>query len=173
MIPYGGMSDSVTCAVPGLHCDHCVAAVEQELSAVAGVVSVDVDLETKLVVVTGEELDDAVLRAAIDEAATTRSPHERDCVGAARAHGARPRGDDCAACAARIERGLNQLDGVEASVNLATERASVAFDPESCPSTAVGAVEAAGYRARPRTRRDTRTSTPTTRSAGGSRSPPR
>ena len=68
------MSDSVTYAVPGMHCDHCVAAVEQELSAVAGVASVDVDLETKLVVVTGDELDDAVLRAAIDEAGYDAEP---------------------------------------------------------------------------------------------------
>jgi copper chaperone CopZ len=62
------MLDSIIYAVPGMHCDHCVAAVEQELSAVSGVESVDVDLATKLVVVTGAGLDDAVLRAAIDEA---------------------------------------------------------------------------------------------------------
>jgi copper chaperone len=68
VIPYRGMSDSITYAVPGMHCDHCVAAVEQELSAVAGVESVDVDLATKRVVVTGDALDDGALRAAIDEA---------------------------------------------------------------------------------------------------------
>jgi P-type Cu+ transporter len=37
-------------------------------------------------------------------------------------------GMTCAACAVRIEKNLNQLDGVEASVNLATEKASVGFD---------------------------------------------
>ena len=68
VIPYRGMSDSFTYAVPGMHCDHCVAAVEQELSAVAGVESVDIDLATKRVVVIGSALDDDVLRAAIDEA---------------------------------------------------------------------------------------------------------
>ena len=68
VIPSRGMSDSITYAVPGMHCDHCVAAVEQELSGVAGVESVDVDLATKLVVVTGRALDDEALRAAIDEA---------------------------------------------------------------------------------------------------------
>jgi len=62
------MSDSITYAVPGMHCDHCVAAVQQELSAVSGVESVDVELATKLVVVTGDKLDDVALRAAIDEA---------------------------------------------------------------------------------------------------------
>ena len=62
------MTDSITYAVPGMHCDHCVAAVQQELSAVSGVESVDVELATKLVVVTGDKLDDVALRAAIDEA---------------------------------------------------------------------------------------------------------
>ncbi len=38
-------------------------------------------------------------------------------------------GMTCAACAARIEKNLNKLDGVEASVNLATEKATVRFDP--------------------------------------------
>ena len=40
-------------------------------------------------------------------------------------------GMTCAACAARIEKNLNKLQGVEASVNLATEKASVRFDPAS------------------------------------------
>ena len=35
----------------------------------------------------------------------------------------------CASCAARIEKRLNRLDGVEATVNYATERASVAYAP--------------------------------------------
>jgi copper chaperone CopZ len=62
------MSETVTYRVPGMHCGHCKSAVTEELSAVEGVESVDVDLETKLVVVRGERLEDAALRAAIDEA---------------------------------------------------------------------------------------------------------
>lgn len=54
--------------VPGMHCAHCEAAVREEVSAVAGVESVTVDLETKRVEVAGSELDDAAIRAAIDEA---------------------------------------------------------------------------------------------------------
>jgi Cu+-exporting ATPase len=57
-------------------------------------------------------------------------------------------GMSCAACASRIERTLNKLDGVEASVNYATERATVRFDPvKVAASDLVGAVEAAGYHA--------------------------
>ena len=54
--------------VPDMSCGHCKQAVSQELLAVEGVDSVDVDLDTKLVVVHGEPLDDARLRAAIEEA---------------------------------------------------------------------------------------------------------
>ena len=68
------MRDSITYAVPGMHCDHCVAAVEQELSGVPGVESVEVDLESKLVVVTGDALEDEALRAAIDEAGYDAEP---------------------------------------------------------------------------------------------------
>jgi len=57
-------------------------------------------------------------------------------------------GMTCASCAGRVERRLNQLDGVSASVNYTTERASVAFDPSAvAPEQLVDAVEAAGYAA--------------------------
>jgi copper chaperone len=60
--------ESKTYAVPGMHCDHCKQAVASELEAVSGVEGVAVDLETKLVTIRGENLDDAALIAAIDEA---------------------------------------------------------------------------------------------------------
>ena len=62
------MTETRTFSVPGMHCGHCEAAVTQELEAVLGVESVDVDLDTKRVTVSGRGLDDATLRAAIDEA---------------------------------------------------------------------------------------------------------
>ncbi|MGD0255312.1 MAG: heavy-metal-associated domain-containing protein [Acidimicrobiales bacterium] len=62
------MSETITYTVSGMTCDHCKNAVTGELSSVAGVEVVDVDLGTKLVMVTGEELDDVALRAAIEQA---------------------------------------------------------------------------------------------------------
>jgi Cu+-exporting ATPase len=57
-------------------------------------------------------------------------------------------GMTCASCANRIERKLNKLDGVAATVNYATEKAAVRFDPERVSTDdLVKAVEAAGYRA--------------------------
>ena len=54
--------------VDGMSCDHCVVAVTSEVGDVAGVQAVDVDLETKLVRVSGAAIDDTAVVAAIDEA---------------------------------------------------------------------------------------------------------
>jgi len=62
------MSDTLEYTVSGMSCGHCESAVKEEVSALEGVASVDVDLATKLVVVRGERLDDTAIRAAIDEA---------------------------------------------------------------------------------------------------------
>lgn len=62
------MDETITYSVPGMSCGHCRAAITAEVSTVAGVRDVDVDLDTKLVAVSGESLDDAALVAAIDEA---------------------------------------------------------------------------------------------------------
>jgi Cu+-exporting ATPase len=57
-------------------------------------------------------------------------------------------GMTCASCANCIERKLNKLDGVSATVNFATEKATVDYDPTfAAPEDLLGAVEAAGYRA--------------------------
>ncbi len=54
-------------------------------------------------------------------------------------------GMTCASCAARIEKQLNKLEGVDASVNFATEKATVRCDPSVTVDVLVGAVESAGY----------------------------
>ncbi len=58
-------------------------------------------------------------------------------------------GMTCASCAVRIEKSLNRLDGVHASVNYAAESAAVRFDPKLVSvEQLVGAVRSAGYAAR-------------------------
>ncbi len=54
--------------VDGMTCDRCIAAVEGEVGGVPGVAAVSADVETKQVLVTGDAIDDAAVRAAIDEA---------------------------------------------------------------------------------------------------------
>src|SRR5262245_51945849 len=56
-------------------------------------------------------------------------------------------GMHCASCAARVERGLNRVDGVSASVNYLTEQATVHCPPDVEVERLVDAVESAGYAA--------------------------
>ena len=62
------MTQTRTYAVTGMSCDHCKVAITQEVAQVRGIQSIDVDLEANLVHVSGTDLDDGALVAAIDEA---------------------------------------------------------------------------------------------------------
>ena len=62
------MSETLSYNVPAIHCNHCAASIKEEVAAVDGVEAVDVDLEGKVVTIRGAALDDAALRAAIEEA---------------------------------------------------------------------------------------------------------
>ncbi|MCW2645957.1 MAG: hypothetical protein QOF87_3109 [Pseudonocardiales bacterium] len=54
--------------VSGMTCEHCVSAISSEVSGVAGVEAVDVDLARGQVTVTGDGYTDDEIRAAVDEA---------------------------------------------------------------------------------------------------------
>ena len=58
----------ITLTVPGMTCGHCKMSVEGEVGKLAGVASVAVDLDSKLVTVHGDALDRDAIVAAIDEA---------------------------------------------------------------------------------------------------------
>ena len=60
--------ESKTWIVDGMTCGHCVAAVSEEVGKVPGVTDVQVDLESKRVVVAGTGVADEAVVAAVDEA---------------------------------------------------------------------------------------------------------
>ncbi|ADB74409.1 heavy-metal-associated domain-containing protein [Geodermatophilus obscurus] len=60
---------TATYTVVGMTCGHCVSSLTEEVSAVPGVTDVDVDLASGGLTVTGDaEVDDAAVRAAVEEA---------------------------------------------------------------------------------------------------------
>jgi copper chaperone len=61
-------AETVTYNVPTIHCDHCAMSIREEVSEVAGVERIDVDLGSKVVTIHGRGLDDTAIRAAIAEA---------------------------------------------------------------------------------------------------------
>ena len=62
------MTETAIYSVPAIHCAHCAMSIREEVSEVDGVEAVAVDLDTKVVTISGHALDDAALRAAIAEA---------------------------------------------------------------------------------------------------------
>ena len=91
----------------------------------------------------------------------TDAPHELDlAIG----------GMTCASCSSRVERKLNKLDGVAATVNLATEKAHIRFHDPVRPEDLVAVVEGTGYTATPLTSR-ARTATPPAPTAPGTTAP--
>ncbi len=62
------MTTELTLSVPSMTCGHCVAAVTEGVTPLPGVDTVDVDLDTKLVLVRGTDLDREAVVAAIDDA---------------------------------------------------------------------------------------------------------
>jgi copper chaperone len=69
------VSTTATYRVKGMHCNHCVTSVSEEIGELPGVTDVDVDLIGGLVTVTAEHpLDDTLLRAAVTTAGFTVLP---------------------------------------------------------------------------------------------------
>jgi copper chaperone len=60
--------------VPEMSCGHCVNAITSEVKLISGITDVAIDLETKIVLVSGSELNDTAIREAITEAGFEAAP---------------------------------------------------------------------------------------------------
>jgi copper chaperone CopZ len=63
-----GQRMTTTYAVEGMTCEHCARSVTEEVAEVTGVAAVEVDLASGALVVRGDGVDEAAVRAAVDEA---------------------------------------------------------------------------------------------------------
>ncbi len=147
--------------VSGMTCASCVRRVERGLEKLDGVQSADVNLATERATVRYDSsvLRPEDLRAAIEKAGYGVEQVETEQSGNGHApsrDAGKPgevtfdvEGMTCASCVRRVERSLSRVPGVsEASVNFATEQASVSFDPAQVDISALtAAVEKAGYAA--------------------------
>ncbi|WP_034383860.1 heavy metal translocating P-type ATPase [Deinococcus sp. YIM 77859] len=134
------MSKTIELGVQGMTCASCVGRVERGLKKVEGVEQASVNLATERATVT---YDPAVTtpQALLDKVRDVGyEPVVRQIeLGV--------QGMTCASCVGRVERALKKVDGVvEASVNLATERATVQYLPSSVrPGQLKAAIREAGY----------------------------
>ncbi len=149
----------LTLPVEGMTCASCVRRVERALTKVDGVTEANVNLATERARVRFDpaRVDRGDLTRAVEKAGYKVDAESLTApVAAPVAPVAAPGkatltigGMTCASCVRRVERALTRVDGVhEASVNLATERASVRFDPALVEVEALtAAVAKAGYTA--------------------------
>ncbi|PRH02295.1 copper-translocating P-type ATPase [Burkholderia multivorans] len=154
---------TIELGVDGMHCGGCTGRVQRALAGVPGVVDATVDLERQAATITAREtVEPARLVDAVGAAgyrATVRDAVAgSDAMAAQAKQDARPGaaatvlldidGMTCASCVSRVEKALAKVAGVtHASVNLATERATVEASAEVSAARLVEAVEQAGYRA--------------------------
>ncbi|WP_080419993.1 heavy metal translocating P-type ATPase [Burkholderia ubonensis] len=158
--------NTIVLTVDGMHCGGCTGRVQRALAGVPGVVDAAVDLADRSATVSAhdavdparlvEAISDAGYRATLRESADTS---ERHADAAATASPAAPatapieleiEGMTCASCVARVEKALAGVPGVtRASVNLATERATVDAAAGVTTAQLVDAVRQAGYQATP------------------------
>ncbi|WP_186117478.1 heavy metal translocating P-type ATPase [Burkholderia gladioli] len=147
--------------IAGMTCASCSNRVEKALAQVPGVSRASVNLATERASVRAEaSVSAAQLIAAVEKAGYRATPlsagaSDIERVPAPTAPARQPieleiGGMTCASCSGRVEKALAQVPGVSrASVNLATERASISVEDSVSAAQLVAAVEKAGYRATP------------------------
>ncbi|WP_322039565.1 heavy metal translocating P-type ATPase [Burkholderia diffusa] len=167
---------TIELSIDGMHCGGCTGRVQRALAAVPGVVEAAVDLDAHAATVTAQDtVEPAQLVAAVDAAGYRAAVREAavEAVASAQVEHAmhattRPEtaasalpapavsieldidGMTCASCVSRVEKALAKVPGVtRASVNLATERATVDAAPDVSASQLAEAVRQAGYGATP------------------------
>ncbi|CAM2162001.1 Copper-transporting ATPase 1 [Burkholderia cepacia] len=170
---------TIELSVDGMHCGGCTGRVQRALAAVPGVIDAAVDLDAHAATVTAQETVDAArlieavgaagygasVRAPVLETAAAAHAHPVEASPAPMATAASTAGHPlpanstieldidgmtCASCVSRVEKALAKVPGVtRASVNLATERATVDVTADVSAAQLVETVKQAGYGATP------------------------
>ncbi|WP_373485452.1 heavy metal translocating P-type ATPase [Acetobacterium malicum] len=135
-----------TIKITGMTCAACAARVEKVVSKMAGISDASVNFATENLSVEYDEAETS--RQKIDEA-IEKAGYGTVEITAINEVTIPISGMTCAACSARVEKVLNKLEGVTAAtVNLATEKATVYYDSQQVKlSTIKQAIEKAGYQA--------------------------
>ena len=156
-------SAPVSLSIEGMTCASCALRIEKGLKKLPGVTAANVNLATEQATVTYDPnlvaLDDLLkkvsdvgysaspLTSTPAPAPVSPAPAAAEVAPTERGVELNITGMTCASCVRRVERALSRTPGVsEANVNLATERATVTFQPgETRLEDLIAAVEKAGY----------------------------
>nr|WP_308284315.1 heavy metal translocating P-type ATPase [Streptomyces buecherae] len=135
--------------IGGMTCAACVGRVEKRLGRLEGVTAT-VNLATERAHITHPAtLSTAELIATVERAGYTAEPPPPPRPVATHTTELTIGGMTCAACVGRVEKRLGRLEGVTATVNLATERAHITHPASVSVAELTATVEKAGYTAEP------------------------
>lgn len=132
--------------IRGMTCAACAQRIEKTVRKLSGVNQANVNLASEKLFV---EYDSDQVELSAVKAAVTKIGYEV----AEKSENAKVTipigGMTCAACARRVEKAIGKLEGIEeTSVNFATEKATVTYDPQTVRLSVIrGAIEKAGYEA--------------------------
>jgi Cu+-exporting ATPase len=140
-----GMENQVL-SIGGMTCAACAKRIEKSVAKIQGVVQVSVNLATEKLFVSYDTktvqlsaIKETVVKTGYEVLEKAKGTKVTIPIG----------GMTCAACAQRIEKAIRKMDGIETvTVNLATEKATVVYDPKGTRLSAIReAIEKAGYEA--------------------------
>ena len=137
--------ESQTLTIGGMTCAACAGRIEKTVRKLEGVTTATVNLASeKLFIEYGEpqtltSIKEAVIKIGYEVLEKPKGTAVTIPIG----------GMTCAACSQRVERALRKLEGIETvTVNLATEKASILYDPQRVRLSAIReTIEKAGYQA--------------------------
>jgi Cu+-exporting ATPase len=135
---------SQTLSIGGMTCAACAGRIEKTVRKIEGVTTATVNLASEKLFVefadtqTLSGIKDAVVKIGYEVLEKPKGTAVTIPIG----------GMTCAACSARVEKAIRKLEGIEsATVNLATEKATVVYNPQALRLSAIReAVEKAGYK---------------------------
>ncbi|OCS85146.1 heavy metal translocating P-type ATPase [Caryophanon tenue] len=132
----------VTLQISGMTCAACSTRIEKVLNKMDGIeqANVNLALEKSTIQYDAEKLDVLAIETKIDKLGygVVKEKLELNITGMT-----------CAACSTRIEKGLQRMDGIdEANVNLALEKATIAYHPAAVtPADIIAKIDKLGYEA--------------------------
>lgn len=138
--------ESKVLSIRGMTCAACAQRIEKTVRKLSGIAQANVNLASEKLFVEYDSqavglaaIKDAVTKIGYEVVEKTNDSSVTIPIG----------GMTCAACAQRVEKGIKKLEGITSvSVNLATEKATVVYNPQALRLSAIReAIEKAGYKA--------------------------
>ena len=149
---YKKISEKIDMKIEGMTCQSCAKAVERSINKLNGIELVNVNIATDKATV---QYDSSEVKISQIKGAVEKAGYK--VIDETKKIDIKIEGMTCQSCAKAVEKNINKLDGIESiSVNIATDRATVQYDPSKVKvSQMKSAIEKLGYKVVDETKKET------------------